>query len=84
MYIMYIFVFIILLEDQPITEKNILEEIIVKMKESGNHKSTGVPENAAALAKLFAKEVEFEWAIPLEPSIIEAIPGVCSNTVDPR
>lgn len=58
----------------PITEKERLEEI-TQMRAYGNHKSAQSAENAAALESSFSKEVEFQWAIPLDPAILEHIPG---------
>jgi hypothetical protein len=48
---------------------------ITAMLHRGNHQSTVLPENKAALTKAINKEVLHQWAIPIEPSCILAIPG---------
>ena len=60
----------------PIPEETRLSDIDYQLQR-GNHKSTSVPENAAALEKAFDKEVKFNWAIPLSPQCIKSIPHAC-------
>lgn len=58
----------------PISEEDRIDDIKA-MKSYGNHQSATKPENAAALDTSFDKEVKYHWAIPLDPTSIEQIPG---------
>jgi hypothetical protein len=57
-----------------ISEEDRLHDIEF-MLQRGNHKSTVDPLGAAALHKSFAKEVQYQWAIPIQPHCIKYIPG---------
>jgi hypothetical protein len=59
---------------KPINEPDRLADINF-MINRGNHQSTKPKENAKALNKAFDKEVEAQWAIPFNPSVINMIPG---------
>jgi hypothetical protein len=59
---------------RPITEQDRLDDIQY-MINRGNHQSTKPTENQAALDKAFDKEVKAHWAIPLNPAVINMIPG---------
>jgi hypothetical protein len=58
----------------PINEKDRLDDINY-MIERGNHQLTQPKENKSALDKAFDKEVAAQWAIPLNPAVINMIPG---------
>lgn len=59
---------------KPITEEDRLNDIEYHLKR-GNHQSSLIPENAAALDKAFTKEVQNRWALPLLPSSLKSIPN---------
>ena len=58
----------------PISEEDRLSDIQY-MIERGNHKSAEIDTNKTALNKVFSKEVDHHWSIPLLPSCIPLIPG---------